>query len=313
MINCGLFYDIISAVKEGAKVVICGDYAQLPPIGAGNIFSDLLHMKNDFNVSVLTKVHRQAEKSGILRDANMIRKGEFPIEKPEPMIVSGENRDMVYIFRDDPERIQNIVVGQFIKTVESKGLDSVVCIAPRKDTVINSALEINNRIQEKLIDTNSTPHIQGYRNEFYIGDRVIQIENDSDRDVYNGEVGFVEAVFPNAKSEETLMTVRFKSTLANEEDKLVNYNREDLKTVLLAYALTVHKSQGSEYDYVIVVIDKTHYTLLDNCLLYTAITRAKKMCILVAQPEAFKRAMKNNFNRNRQTWLRLKFEEVDQD
>ena len=105
------------------------------------------------------------------------------------------------------------------------------------------------------------------------------------------------------------MTARFKSTLT-EKDKIVDYNRSELSTVLLGYALTCHKSQGSEYDYVVVVIDNTHFTLLDNCLLYTAITRAKKMCILVAQPEAFRRAMKQNFNRNRQTWLRLKYEEV---
>jgi len=305
MLNCTLFYNIVSAVKEGAKIIICGDYAQLPPIGAGNVFSDLIHMPEQFNISVLTKVHRQAEKSGILTDANKIRKGIFPIEEPRPQILSGELKDMAYVFRDNRERIQDIAVNQFIKIVNSKGLDNVVCIVPRKDTVVNSALEINKQIQSQLVDTKNTPFIQGVQNKFYIGDRILQIENDSERDIFNGEVGFVEDVFPNAKNDETIMTAKFKSTL-NGEDKVVEYNRDDLKTVLLGYSMSIHKSQGSEYDYVITVIDNTHFTLLDNCLLYTAITRAKKMSILIAQPEAFKRAMKNNFNRNRQTWLGLK-------
>ena len=305
MLNCTLFYNIVSAVKEGAKIIICGDYAQLPPIGAGNVFSDLIHMPEDFNISILSKVHRQAEKSGILTDANKIRKGIFPIKEPRPQILSGELKDMAYVFRDNRERIQDIAVNQFIKIVNSKGLDNVVCIVPRKDTVINSSLEINKQIQSQLIDTKNTPCIQGLQNKFYIGDRILQIENDSERDIFNGEVGFVEEVYPNAKNDEIIMVARFKSTL-NGEDKIVEYSRDDLKTVLLGYSMSIHKSQGSEYDYVITVIDNTHFTLLDNCLLYTAITRAKKMSILIAQPEAFKRAMKNNFNRNRQTWLGLR-------
>ena len=305
MLNCTLFYNIVSAVKEGAKIIICGDYAQLPPIGAGNVFSDLIHMPKEFNISILSKVHRQAEKSGILTDANKIRKGIFPIEEPRPQILSGELKDMAYVFRDNRERIQDIAVGQFIKIVNSKGLDNVVCIVPRKDTVVNSSLEINKQIQSQLIDTKNTPYIQGLQNKFYIGDRILQIENDSERDIFNGEVGVVEEVYPNAKNDETIMVARFKSTL-NGDDKIVEYSRDDLKTVLLGYSMSIHKSQGSEYDYVITVIDNTHFTLLDNCLLYTAITRAKKMSILVAQPEAFKRAMKNNFNRNRQTWLGLR-------
>ena len=308
MINCQLFYHIVSAIKEGAKVIICGDYAQLPPIGAGNVFTDILHLKNIFNVSVLKKVHRQAEKSGILLDANMIRLGKFPITEYPPQLITGELKDMAYVFREDKIRMQNIAVKQFVKIANSKGLDNVICITPRKDTVANSSLEINKKIQLQLIDQDS-PHIQGIYNKFYIGDRIIHIENDSDRDIYNGEVGFVESINPSAKNDETIMTARFKSTISGD-DKIVEYTRDNLNTVLLGYALSVHKAQGSEYDYVIIVIDNTHYTLLDRCLLYTAITRAKKMCVLIAQPEAFKIVMRNNFNRNRKTWLRLKYEGV---
>lgn len=309
MLNCSLFYSIVSAIKEGAKVIICGDSAQLPPIGAGNVFSDLLKLQDDFNISILKKVHRQAEKSGILTDANRIRKGQNPIEKIEPQILSGEMKDMAYVFRDNRDRMQNITIKQYLRVVEAKGIDNVICITPRKDTVTNSALELNKIIQAELIDIDHTPFVNGVQNRFYIGDRIIQIENDAERNIYNGEVGVVEKVFPHAKDNDTIMVARFKSTLT-DDDKIVEYDRENLKTALLGYAMTVHKSQGSEYDYVVIVIDNTHYSLLDNCLLYTAITRAKKMCILIAQPEAFNRAMKQNFNRSRQTWLRLKYEEA---
>ena len=310
MVNCVLFYQLISAIKEGAKLIVCGDYAQLPPIGAGNIFSDLLHMDDCFNVFILRKVHRQAEASGILTDANKIREGVFPIEDPtahpKKQIINGELKDMAYVFRDSNERIQDIVVSQFLKIKDKYGLDSVAIAVPRKDTVVNSALIINKQIQLNVIDTDNTPFVQGIYNRFYIGDRILQTENDSDRDIYNGEIGYVESVFPDAKKEETCMVARFKSTL-NGEDKVIEYDREELGSVLLGYSLTTHKLQGSEYDYIIVALDNTHYTLLDRCMLYTAITRAKKMCILVSQPDAFKRAMKYNKVNSRQTWLSLKY------
>lgn len=306
MVNCTLFYRLVSAIKEGAKLIICGDYAQLPPIGAGNVFTDILHMSSKFNVSVLRKVHRQAEASGILTDANKIREGIYPIKEPRSQVINGELKDMAYVFRDDSYRIQDIVVDQFMRAKEKHGLDSVAVAVPRKDTVINSALEINKQIQLRVIDTKHTNYIQGLANKFYIGDRILQTENDSSRDIYNGEVGYVEKVFPHAKSDEVCMVAKFKSTI-NGEDKIIEYNREQLSSVLLGYSLSVHKLQGSEYDYIIVALDNSHYILLDRCMLYTAITRAKKMCVLVSQPEAFKRAMKINKTNDRQTWLSLKY------
>lgn len=308
MVNCVLFYHLVSAIKEGAKLIICGDYAQLPPIGAGNVFADILNMDDIFNVSILKKVHRQAETSGILTDANKIRDGIYPIGEPKPQIISGELKDMAYVFRDDANRIQNIVVDQFLKIKEKHGIDSVAIAIPRKDTVVNSALEINKRIQAKLIDTDVVDYIQGIGNKFYIGDRILQTENDGARDIYNGEVGFVREVYPNAKPDEVCMVAVFKSTLSGQ-DKVISYDREELASVLLGYAMSVHRLQGSEYDYIITALDTTHYILLDRCMLYTAITRAKKMCILVAQPDAFNRAMKINKVNNRQTWLSLKYKE----
>ena len=308
MVNCSLFYHLVSSIKEGAKLIICGDYAQLPPIGAGNVFTDLLHMNCQFNVSILNKVHRQAETSGILTDANKIREGIYPIDEPRSQI-NGELKDMAYVFKNDSYRIQNVVINQFLKIKDKYGLDSVAVTVPRKDAVVNSALEINKQIQMEIIDTKNVDYVQGITNRFYVGDRILQTENDSNRDVYNGEVGFVENVFPSAKNDEVCMVARFNSTI-NNESKIIRYNREQLSTVLLGYAMTTHKMQGSEYDYVIVALDTSHHIILDRCMLYTAITRAKKMCILVSHPDAFKRAMKINKTNDRHTWLSLKYKEV---
>lgn len=301
MLNCEIFYDIVSAIKEGAKLIICGDYLQLPPIGAGNVFSDLLDMNDIFNISKLTKVHRQAEKSGILSDANNIRNGVTPIDLKSAQTTTGDLQDMMYVLRDQRERIQNIAVSQFVKISNSAGLNNVVLAVPRKDTVVNSALELNKRIQRELIDTKNTPFVESFYNKFYIGDRVLQIENDGERDIYNGEIGIIENVFSTNNASDVCMVVCFESTSGI---KRVEYKKEHLRTVTLGYALTVHKLQGSEYPYTIVVIDNTHYSLLDTCLLYTAVTRAKKKCLMIAEPNAFRHAMAVNKNVNRQTWLK---------
>lgn len=308
MLNCTIFYYLLSSIKEGAKVIICGDFAQLPPIGAGNVFSDLLQMTGHFNISVLHKVHRQAEKSGILTDANKIRNGIYPIDAPAPQIVNGELKDMAYVFRDQRERIQDIVIKQYLKLSNAHGVDNVVVAVPRKDSVVNSALEINKRIQAELIDIKHQSFVDSFYNKFYIGDRVIQIENDAKKDIYNGEVGYVESVFSKAKPNEVCLVANF---ISNNGVKVIEYKHDDLKTIQLGYALSIHRLQGSEYPYCIVVLDNTHYTLLDTCLLYTAITRAKKLCLLISQPDAFKRAMTTNKNVIRQTWLKLKYIDGD--
>lgn len=305
MLNCQIFYDLISSVKEGAKLIICGDYLQLPPIGAGNVFSDIIHMPSQFNVSVLTKVHRQASKSGILTDANKIRAGECPIETPLPTIVSGELEDMVYAFRDNKSRIQNIAVNQFVKLSKQYGIDNVVLAVPRKDIVENSAYELNRMIQKELIKTKEQPPVVFGDNKFYVGDRILQIVNDYEKDTYNGEVGYVTEVVPDAKPEEICLTARFE---LNGVVKITYYSKAELNEILLGYSMSIHKLQGSEYQYTIVDIDSTHAALLDSCLLYTAITRAKKKCLLVAEPSAFKMAISKNKSKTRQTWLKLKGE-----
>lgn len=304
MINVGIFYAIISAVQDGKKIIMCGDNRQLPPIGYGNVFGDLLEFKENFSVYKLTKVLRQAEKSGILMDANKIRRGVFPINQPELRIINGELRDMIYMFRDSREALQNIAIKTYMKSIEEDGLDNTIIITPRREKCNNSALEINKKITN-LLFAKSDKHMQFGERIYYVGSKVMQTDNNYEKNVFNGEIGYITSIYDTEVEGKNVIQfdVEFK---LGEQTKMVTYNRNELDQLDLAYAATVHKVQGSGYKNVIIIIDMTHYTLLDTCMLYTAITRAKKRCLLLAEPAAFKMCMTNNKSISRQTWLSLR-------
>lgn len=298
MINARLFYDLLCAVNYNTRIIICGDHMQLPPIGFGNIFSDILSRNDTFNSFQLTKPMRQAQMSGILSDANLIREGINPIDTPELKIVHGELQDMYYMFRENREAIQNIAINTFLKSIETDGLDEVVIAVPRKKDCINSAYEINKIIQEKLLPNN--PFINKGYMKFKLGDKVMQVVNDYDNNVFNGEVGYITKVYKGDNNQD-FCEVTYKT---NDSEKVITYSKNDLDNIDLAYAMTVHKLQGSGYKTVIGIVDNTHYVLLDNCMLYTLITRAKKRCCLLAEPNAFLKCIKTNHNNARQTWMK---------
>ena len=292
MINASLFNSLLQAVQEGTKVILCGDNRQLPPIGYGNIFNDLLEFKDEFDIYKLAKVHRQAEKSGILMDANKIRDGIDPINTKDLRIVSGENKDMIYQFRTNQEGLREIAIKSYLNAIDKFGLDNVVIIAPRKDKCCNSTKNINEIIQNALIDYNE-PTVKYGDNEFRLGAKVIQRENDYQRNVFNGEIGYITDI--DDKS----------NIIVDFGNHKVPYTKKELSQIQLAYAMTVHLSQGSGYDCVICIIDRTSNILLDNCLLYTALTRAKKKCMLLTEPSAYDKAIRTNHTTSRQTWLSL--------
>lgn len=298
MINARLFYDLLQAIKPGTKVIMCGDDKQLPPIGFGNIFSDLLGKKEYFNVNQLNKVLRQAEKSGILMDANKIRDGINPISQPELKIVHGELQDMYYMFRNERDVLNSIAIKTYLKTIEEDGLDDTVIITPRKKDCINSTKELNSKIQDALID-NSQPYLKIGDTKFKLGAKVIQRTNDYEKNVFNGEIGYITNIFKEKERDKD-----YNMFVVEYPNKTIVYSKGELDQIDLAYALTIHLSQGSGYKTVIVLIDNTHYTLLDSCLLYTAITRSKKRCLLLAEPSAFKKCIDNNKSIERQTWMK---------
>lgn len=294
MVNAEIFYDLLVAIESGTKVILCGDSKQLPPIGFGNVFSDVLE-RGDFYVNRLTKILRQAEKSGIIKDANMIREGISPVKHFEEKIVHGENEDMFYMFRDDKFKMRRIAINMFMKSVEEVGVENAFILTPRKDNVTNSSLQINKKIQDLLIDKDM-PSIEFGKRIFRVGCKVIHRVNNYDKNIFNGEIGFVKEILTDAVGKAIGAVVEY-------EDKEIVYNKIDISELDYAYALTTHLYQGSEADVVIGIIDKSHYIMLDTTFLYTMITRAKSRFLLLAEPEAFERCLKNNKSTERQTWL----------
>ena len=295
MISADIFYYIFRAILPTTKLIICGDNGQLPPIGYGNIFNDLLDMREYLNCYELTKVMRQAQDSGITSDANIIREGNIPISKPELKIVTGKLQDMTYMFRDSREVLNNIAVRAYMTAIKTYGVDDTLIGVPRKKDCINSTARLNEIIQDLLLHNEKQVMSYGSR-QYKLGAKIIQRVNNYEKNIFNGDIGYIKAI----DVENRTFTVEFKT---DKETRDIIYDANELDQIDLAYAMTIHSLQGSGYKAVIIIIDNTHYVLLDNCLLYTAITRAKKKCLLLAEPSAFKRCIKTNKTAARQTWL----------
>lgn len=301
MISADIFYLIFQAIKPQTKLIICGDNGQLPPIGYGNIFNDLLDMREYLNSYELTKVMRQAADSGITSDANVIRAGSNPIDKPELKIVTGKLKDMTYMFRDDREVLNKLAIKAYMGAIKTYGVDDTLIGVPRKKDCINSTGRINEAIQELLLPDETRMITYGTR-RYKLGAKVIQKVNNYEKNVFNGDVGYITDISTTMRDGQKLntFTVEYKS---GEDTKTIEYEQGEIDQIDLAYAMTIHSLQGSGYKAVIIVIDNTHFALLDNCLLYTAITRAKKKCLLLAEPYAFKKCISENKTAKRQTWF----------
>lgn len=307
MVNASLFLHWLEAIGDNTRIIISGDHKQLPPIGFGNVFSDLIEMFDESVVSKLVKPMRQAEKSGILVDANKIRENINPIsEKLQPRIIHGELQDMYYMFRTNRQSLFNIAIKTFIKSVESDGIDNVVIAVPRRKDCLNSTNEINKVIQNKLLG-DVLESIEGFDTTFKLGAKVMQTVNDYDKNVFNGEIGYVTKISEryDGKKKEEYCEVTYTDIFG--KDKIIEYTKKELAALDLAYAMTVHKLQGAGRKTVIGIIDNTHHQLLDNCMLYTLLTRAKKRCLLLAEPEAFLQCIRTSHN-NRNTWMMLETE-----
>lgn len=303
MINASIFWSILQAIGPDTRLVISGDHKQLPPIGYGNIFSDLLEVLNSKYIHKLIKPMRQALKSGILKDANMIRENINPItEVAIPKIIHGELQDMYYMFRTDREKLFNIALKTYLSTVEKEGIDNVVLITPRKDNCINSTSSFNKAIVSALLKDEKRECARNDGTIFKVGAKVMQIKNNYDENIFNGDIGYVVGLVNNSKGKTVGIQVEFETEEGHKKRILYNTS-EKLSQLELAYCLTTHKMQGNAYKIVIGVLDMTHYTLLDNCMLYTLITRAKQRCLLLAEPKAFNMCIRTSHN-DRNTWMK---------
>ncbi|NRB21475.1 ATP-dependent RecD-like DNA helicase, partial [Candidatus Dependentiae bacterium] len=287
MIDIFLANAILKAVPLDAHVVFIGDIHQLPSVGAGNFLNDLITSEK-VNCTRLTKIFRQAQDSMIVVNAHRINQGEFPTSS-----LPGTRRDFIFIKEDDPANVAGHLQNIFTKEIKKLGFtpDQVNVLVPMNRGVVGTQT-INSHLQEILNPATNQKHVMRHGTAFRVNDRVIQLRNNYDKLVFNGDMGTITEI----DITEQQLHIQFGG-------RVLEYEFSELDELFLAYAITIHKSQGSEYPVVIIPIFMQHFTLLQRNLIYTAITRAKKLCIFIGQTKAIAMAIKNNKGLDRKTFL----------
>ena len=291
MVDILLFYHLLKALPPDAHLLLVGDADQLPPVGPGNVLRDLLRSETIPTVR-LTELFRQAQQSQIVVNAHRINAGQMPSLQRE------QKTDFYFVSEDNPVRAQRLVL-DFVQNRIPKhyGLNpmtDIQVLTPmyRGPLGVNS---LNEELQARL-NPNASATIEWGGRVFRVGDKVMQQRNDYDKDVFNGDVGWIRAI----NRENSTVKVEF---LEEAGPLIVSYEFHELDELTLAYAVTVHKSQGSEYPAIVLPLTREHYMLLQRNLLYTAITRAKRLCILIGQSRALEVAVRNNRVTQRNTGL----------
>jgi exodeoxyribonuclease V alpha subunit len=281
MLDAVLANSLLKAVPESAQVVFVGDADQLPSVGAGNVLADLIE-SGAVPVCRLTQVFRQAAQSLIVTNAHGVNQGEFPLLLPPR---EREGRDCVFVEVEDAEAVPDLVVRLATHSLPRRGFPQadIQVLAPMHRGSAGVG-HLNERLQEAWNPPwPDRPELLRGSRRFRVGDRVIQTVNNYDKGVFNGDIGTVARI----DLADQAITVAFP-------DAEVVYDFADYDELQLAYALSVHKSQGSEYPAVILVLCSSHYMMLQRNLLYTALTRARKLCVLVGEKRAIGRAVRND-------------------
>jgi exodeoxyribonuclease V alpha subunit len=271
MVDIWMADALTQAVGDGARLVLVGDVDQLPSVGPGSFLRDAIASGVVPTVR-LVKIFRQAEKSLIVQNAHRINAGEPPVV-PE---TGDKNADFFVIDKRDPDAARDVVLEVVTKRIpRAFGLDpvrDVQVLTPMNRGPVGT-LALNEALQAAL-NPNGASLVRG-KTTFRVGDKVMQLKNDYDRNVWNGDVGVVSAV----DAEEETLVVRY-------DEREVDYDGSSLDELALAYACTIHKSQGSEYPAIVIPLLTSHFVMLSKNLLYTAVTRGKRLVVLVADPRA---------------------------
>lgn len=285
MVDIRLMADLVVALPRRATLILVGDTDQLPSVGPGNVLRDLIASQT-IPTSQLTEIFRQDSSGLIVRNAHHVNAGE-------PFETRAGASDFYFVAQDDPAKALDLVLDFMVTRIPRhfhlEPLQDVQVLTPMRRNLLG-AENLNAAIQKRL--NGAGPGVVRGGMEFRAGDRVMQLRNNYDKDVYNGDVGFVQSVEP---AERTLVVLF--------DGRPVEYRAADLDELTLAYATTIHKSQGSEYPAVIVLLHRQHYMMLQRNLLYTAITRGKKLVLVIGSPWAVKQAIETNVVRARRTSL----------
>lgn len=307
MIDALLFDDLLKALRLSCRIIIVGDSDQLPSIGAGNVLGDML-LADVFPSIRLKKVFRQAGQSKIVTNAHAIINNELPD-------FSDKSSDCFFLHRNDKysvvDTVMELVCERLVNAYKIDPLRDVQILCPSK-MLDTGTVNLNNLLQARLNPRLGKEPQLSFKG-FYMreGDKVMQVKNNYDLQykkdngeygtgVFNGDVGYITEIDVRGG----ILKVRF-------DDKIATYFSEDLGQLELAYAVTVHKSQGSEYDYVIIPLSEVPYKLKYRNLLYTAVTRAKKMLILVGDESVWKEMAENDRKTLRYTLLKIFLQEIN--
>ncbi|HSW09487.1 MAG TPA: ATP-dependent RecD-like DNA helicase [Bacillota bacterium] len=283
MVDLPLLDHLLQALRPGTRLVMVGDADQLPPVGPGNALRDIIR-SGTVPVATLTHIFRQARESLIVVNAHRVNRGEMPL-------LNARDGDFFFVERDTPEAILEELITLCSERLPSRvGLDpmsDIQVITPMRRTLIGVD-HLNQELQRVLNPRRAGhPELTQGGTTYRLQDKVMQIRNDYEKGVFNGDIGQIAGV--DLESGE--LTVSFPDATGPRE---IGYDRADLEELVLAYAISVHKSQGSEYPAVVMPVSTQHYVMLQRNLLYTGITRARRLVTLVGTRKALGIAVRNS-------------------
>jgi len=295
MLDARLCAHMLRALPWTSRLILVGDADQLPSVGPGNILSDILGSQA-VGSARLTRIYRQARQSLIVVNAHRINQGQLPQTASGP----APEADFFWVEQDDPALVRDMITGLVCERIpRAYGLDAmrdVQVLSPmHKGEAGTQAL--NEALRERLNPTG--PEVARGLVRFRLGDRVLQTKNDYEKDVFNGDLGHIEDV-----------DVEEGEVLVSFDGRTVAYDRTELDELAPAYAISIHKSQGSEYPAVVVPILTQHYVMLRRNLIYTALTRARRLAILIGSRRAMLLGLRNASGDRRHTYLNYRLREL---
>jgi exodeoxyribonuclease V alpha subunit len=290
MVDVPLMASLVKALPDRAALILVGDVDQLPSVGPGQVLADIIE-SGAVPVARLTEIFRQAAESRIVTNAHKVNAGYVP----DLDVTKSESSDFYFVEACDPDdgvaKIIEIVKNRLPKRFGFDPIKDVQVLCPMNRGGLG-ARALNVDLQKALNPPVDEIFIERFGFTYRVGDKVMQTDNDYDKDVFNGDVGYVHRIDPDAQE----LVIEF-------DDKPVEYQFGELDEVALAYAVSIHKSQGSEYPAVVMPMMMQHYMMLRRNLLYTGITRGRKLVVLVGEKRAIGMAVKGKVETRR--WSKL--------
>ena len=291
MVDLRTALHLFSSIPNNTKIVLVGDTNQLPSVGAGTVLRDIIDSKKIARTH-LTKTFRQDDKSTLFQNIESIKNGSSKLTNGSDFIFC-ELKD------GNLEKVKELLRKEYLKAVKKYGIDNVALLLPYRNTEKTISSEMMNPILQKDINKNSEIFVvssNGYKRYFHKNDIVMQLSNR--KECANGDVGIVTEANNNF-------------IIVNYAEGKVRYDKENANQITLAYSMTIHKSQGSEYKCVIMCLLDSHAAMLNRNLVYTGITRAKKECRFYYQKDALEKAVKTTADCNRYSFLANKLIKLD--